>query len=335
MNVMTKQGSLDNVITYEHYCDTKADLANIPKSQMSLGSVAIVLKDENDGLGVYIATSTKEWVAISMSSSGSDEGQSSTFNLLHICTSDEYDSETGEPTIDEPEENIIYLVPNNGSSNNLFDEWIYANESWEKFGGGESATIEIPQSNWNENDTTSPAYIQNRICYEYETYELEYLTSITGNFSNGSYSDSNNHDELIQYGELKNVRVEVDENDYYIVDFTISQVLSNTYANTLHSQPLWIDYTSGSSKSLTIHCDDIDDGEHTIDIYRSVATPQIKKIDSKFIPTPDWNAASGAPGYIANKPAITSNSLTLGSTTLTEVALQNLLSLTSATGVNF
>ena len=66
MNVMTKQGSLDNVIIYEHCCDTYADIANIPNNQITLGSIAIVLQDEtNDNeLVVYIANSQKQWIAI-------------------------------------------------------------------------------------------------------------------------------------------------------------------------------------------------------------------------------------------------------------------------------
>ena len=70
MNVMTKRGSLDNIVTYEHFCDSKADLDNIPKSQITLGSTAIVLQDENDSMGVYLATSQKEWVEISTSMNG-------------------------------------------------------------------------------------------------------------------------------------------------------------------------------------------------------------------------------------------------------------------------
>ena len=62
---MTKQGSLDNIITYEHYCDTVADLSNIPSSQITLGSVAIVVNDEDEGMGIYIANSQKEWTPIS------------------------------------------------------------------------------------------------------------------------------------------------------------------------------------------------------------------------------------------------------------------------------
>lgn len=134
MNIMTKRGNQDNVVTYEHYCDTKADLANIPKNQTTLGSTAIVLKDENDELGIYIAGSDKQWVPVAMSSSGG--GGAVSLDFIHICGQDEYDSQTLEPTVELPEENIFYLVPNNGSGNDLFDEWIYIDDEWEKFGIG-------------------------------------------------------------------------------------------------------------------------------------------------------------------------------------------------------
>lgn len=61
MNVMTKQGSQDNVVIYEHYCDTTADLANIPKDQINIGSVAIVVNGEDNNINVYIANSQKQW----------------------------------------------------------------------------------------------------------------------------------------------------------------------------------------------------------------------------------------------------------------------------------
>lgn len=134
MNIMTKRGTQDNVITYEHYCDAKEDLANIPKNQTTLGSTAVVLKDENDELGIYIAGSDKQWVPVAMSSSGS--GSAVSLDFIHICGQDEYDSQTLEPTVELPEENIFYLVPNNGSGDDLFDEWIYIDENWEKFGVG-------------------------------------------------------------------------------------------------------------------------------------------------------------------------------------------------------
>ena len=61
MNIMTKRGSLDNTITYEHWCDTRADMENIDPSKITLGSVCIVVSG-NTGIEVYIANSQKEWV---------------------------------------------------------------------------------------------------------------------------------------------------------------------------------------------------------------------------------------------------------------------------------
>lgn len=61
MNIMTKRGSQDNMITYEHYCDTKVDMDNIKPEYITLGSVCIVVKGENNDLEVYIAGSDKEW----------------------------------------------------------------------------------------------------------------------------------------------------------------------------------------------------------------------------------------------------------------------------------
>lgn len=71
MNVMTRRGSLDNVVTFQHVCDTRADLANIPLQQISLGSTAIVLHGDKDEFQVYIAKSNKEWILISAGSGGS------------------------------------------------------------------------------------------------------------------------------------------------------------------------------------------------------------------------------------------------------------------------
>ena len=64
MTVMTKRGQQDNILTYEHICDTTADLQTINPDYITLGSVAIVLQGIT-GLEVYMATSTKEWVKLS------------------------------------------------------------------------------------------------------------------------------------------------------------------------------------------------------------------------------------------------------------------------------
>lgn len=57
---LTKRGSLDNETTNEFFCDTAADLAKIPSSEINLGSVAIVV----DGMEVFIANSNKQWVSM-------------------------------------------------------------------------------------------------------------------------------------------------------------------------------------------------------------------------------------------------------------------------------
>ena len=60
MNIMSKRGQQDNIVTYEHWCDTVADLANIAPQYATLGSVAIVVKGAA-GLEAYIADSNGEW----------------------------------------------------------------------------------------------------------------------------------------------------------------------------------------------------------------------------------------------------------------------------------
>ncbi len=64
MNIMTRVGSDDNVITYEHYCDTTQDMANIDPKYITLGSICVVVKGTNDELEVYMADSNKNWNAI-------------------------------------------------------------------------------------------------------------------------------------------------------------------------------------------------------------------------------------------------------------------------------
>ena len=133
-NIMTKRGNQDNVITYEHICDTAADMVNIEPQYKTLGSVCIVIKGESGGLEVYIMGSNKEWVPITEIAGGSS---STTAGLdIHICTSEEVNSQTGLPDIDLPDESTIYLVPASETSDNLYEEYIYVNDNWEMFGSG-------------------------------------------------------------------------------------------------------------------------------------------------------------------------------------------------------
>jgi hypothetical protein len=59
---------------------------------------------------------------------------------IHICVSGEYDPLTYVPTIQNPQANTFYFVPTNGGQNDLFAEWIYVSNHWEKFG---LATVDL------------------------------------------------------------------------------------------------------------------------------------------------------------------------------------------------
>ena len=60
-HIMTKRGSQDNMITYEHYCDTMEDMNNIDPNEITLGSTCIVVEGESGELEAYIAKSDKSW----------------------------------------------------------------------------------------------------------------------------------------------------------------------------------------------------------------------------------------------------------------------------------
>lgn len=61
MNIMTKRGSEDNIVTYEHYCDTTVDMNNIDSKYITLGSVCVVIKGNDGTMELYIADSNKQW----------------------------------------------------------------------------------------------------------------------------------------------------------------------------------------------------------------------------------------------------------------------------------
>ena len=73
MTIMSKRGNEDNVVTYEHICDTIADLNDINPLYITLGSVAIVLEGESGSLEVYMANSNKEWISLIGSSEEEEE----------------------------------------------------------------------------------------------------------------------------------------------------------------------------------------------------------------------------------------------------------------------
>lgn len=94
MNVMTKRGSLDNNITYEHFCDTNADMININPNYITLGSICIVINGEDDGMEVYMANSNKEWNAIVMGAGSGEGSVSSLMDLLDVSVLNPTDGQT-------------------------------------------------------------------------------------------------------------------------------------------------------------------------------------------------------------------------------------------------
>lgn len=64
---------------------------------------------------------------------------------FHICSSDEYDHYTMVPTISDPSSTTFYLVPTSNVGNDIYNEWVYVNGYWEKFGSG-GVLASIPSS---------------------------------------------------------------------------------------------------------------------------------------------------------------------------------------------
>lgn len=67
----TESGSLNGAITYKHYCDTFADLENIPQNQITIGSLAVVVNGGD--FRVFITPDTHQWVELSTILYGSGE----------------------------------------------------------------------------------------------------------------------------------------------------------------------------------------------------------------------------------------------------------------------
>jgi len=103
----------------------------------TIGTVAIVLSGESEGLEVYMSGSNHEWV--SLSSMGASSGDSTGGGLsIYICAQNEVSN--GLPNIQDPDETTIYLVASGNDSGNLYEEYIYVDNAWEKFG---AASIDL------------------------------------------------------------------------------------------------------------------------------------------------------------------------------------------------
>lgn len=65
---LAQRGSLDNEIINVFFCDGPEDLLEIPKANINLGSVAVVVEP----FDMLMAKSNKEWVSITSTSSSSN-----------------------------------------------------------------------------------------------------------------------------------------------------------------------------------------------------------------------------------------------------------------------
>ena len=144
MNIISKVGQRDNVVTYEHICDTRADMEKIEPRYITLGSTCIVLAGES-GMEVYMADSDKEWHDLLVSSGGSGSGAPSGLSI-HICGEEEV--EDGMPNVLAPLETELYLVPAREESGNLYDEYVWVNGEWELFGGAPVSLEGVATEAW-------------------------------------------------------------------------------------------------------------------------------------------------------------------------------------------
>ena len=72
-----------------------------------------------------------EWLLMKLNEA---VGKIDDINLFHICEHGEYDAVNLVPTIQNPQENLFYLVPSS-TGDDKYTEWIYtSNGEWEKFG---------------------------------------------------------------------------------------------------------------------------------------------------------------------------------------------------------
>lgn len=367
-NIMTKRGSLDNIVTYEHFCDDVSDITSIPQDQITLGSIAIALKDgSEEGLKVYIANSQKEWIPL-ISGSG---GGGTIGNVVHICEEGEYNPATGEPTVDTPIPNILYFVPSGDEEpNNMFKEWIYVDDGWELFGSVDAPSGAL-QSDWEQTNSTSLDFIKNKpfgeissmstpLSYDepfgnqaktnYET-GTEYNVAVSGVYYLGTYWAN----AVSNFGEAQSLiaRLTVNDTVYYPITLTKQVEEDSDYGDRGIYYEYQINQGSGASYASNAIFDDLpiaiyvfvsDEGnviEHGDVIFikdmqaenitsctLEIGNVTIKKIDKKYLPGDIFNPTTG-------DLTIEGTNLTLGSTTMSEAQLQTLLSLSDATGVGF
>lgn len=124
--------------TNREYVNTNVD-ANGIKGDKGNGIQSAVLN--NDYTLTLTFTDGTTYTTPSIRGEKGEQGEPATDMDIHICSASEYDSETRIPTITSPDDKTFYLVPTeDGTSPDLFTEWVYVNNAWEMFG---SAKIDL------------------------------------------------------------------------------------------------------------------------------------------------------------------------------------------------
>lgn len=230
MSINTTTISFNGKTIYRHVCSNRAELNTIPENQITLGSSAIVGSVEGQQ-ETYFADSRKKWNIVAMSTEATIDN-----SFVHICTTEEYNSETGLPTIEEPLSDTIYLVPTNNEVNHQFDEYIWVDNEWQligtrtintavnlPFGGnaGDKLTKETGDSYdliWSqEGDPTVPAWAK---ATNKPTYTAEEVGAI----------EQEDFEELYNYihGEENNPPlIATDLNNYYYTKNEINNIINN------------------------------------------------------------------------------------------------------------
>ena len=165
---------------------------------------------------------------------------------IHICTSQEYNSQTSIPTIASPDAKTFYLVPG-GEGSTLYIEWVYVNNAWQQFG---SATIDLNGYALLSDIPSNVSAFTNDVGYLTQHQDIsakadKVINATNGNFAaidvNGNLIDSGSKvsDFLTQHQTIPVTDVQVNE----------TSILSNGVANVKikSSTPLVYSSTNGLS----------------------------------------------------------------------------------------
>lgn len=334
-HIMTKRGNLDNIITYQHICDTTADLSNISQEYCTLGSIAIVIEGEGGGLEVYITNSNKQWIPLNVSSSAGGEGI--TLAEVNELIADALGDITGfnaQIVNALPESDIntgtIYLIANN--NNNGYDEYIYINNNWQKIGntnisqlqniqdGHGQGSIEEGVLNGNSavlaTGTDSHAEGIKTAASGNNSHAEGFNTRATGNGSHAEgssttasgYSAHAEGDTTYAAGDYSHAEGSETQATGYCSHTEGQWTIANHTSQYVFGQYNIADDNINSSNNRGTYIEIVGNGNS---ILRSNAR------------TLDWNGNQTLAGTLTTS----SNGITIGNTTLTEAQLQALLAL--------